>query len=123
MEGQHKNIRQKLKDLGVSSDGIDDIELIIKFVAVVNNGKGAPVIYETDPYDIVVLYTLVRMAASHDAFQDLDELQKQAIERFKGFCRRIWNELGLTVDEVKRMEQLFLDEETLERGETCKKKQ
>ena len=116
MEDQRGNMRQQLKALGISSSKVSDIELIIKYFTIVTEARDVPLLYETDVYDLAVLQTLINMAASHEAFQDLDELEKQAIERFKGFCRRIWIARGLTVDEAKRLDRLLLDAGTSERG-------
>lgn len=47
MEGKRKDMRQQLNDLGISSDNIDEIEVIILLFTAVNGIKEAG-FYESD---------------------------------------------------------------------------
>ena len=112
---KYKTLRERFTELGVSSSNIDDTELIIKFYSMVQAYENDVSTYETDVYDLAALQAVVVMAEGHPGFQDLDNRQKNAIDRFLGFCKRVWTERGITQDEADRISELFREEDICEK--------
>ncbi len=73
------------------------------------------VLYECDVVDLLTLHGVVCLGADHPAFQDLSHQSREAVKRFRGFCKRVWMRQGLSPEEAEQLDRLR--EEVSEGGE------
>lgn len=88
---------------GVSAD-VD--ALLTKHAALLKQYGSQLVAYEFDGIDLWVLHRVVCLGAEHAGFQRLSPQSKKAVERFRGFCKRVWMRHGLSADQADMLDRL-----------------
>jgi len=96
--------RPKLPDI----EGLDNeaTQTLFRFLELLREGAGVTISYELDATDLWVLHGVVCLGADHPGFEDLTDQSKAVIDRFRGFCRRIWMGAGLTAREAEILDKL-----------------
>lgn len=82
------------------------VALQAKFTALLKEHGRDLVTYEFDVIDLCILHGVLCLGADHPGFQDLSPQTKQAVDRFRGFCMRLWITQGLSPDEADMLDRL-----------------
>jgi len=80
--------------------------LLAKLAEMVKKHGTVDVLYECDVIDLLTLHGVVCLGADHPGFQDVSEQGKKTVERFRGFCKRVWMRQGLSPEEADRLDTL-----------------
>lgn len=84
----------------------EGVALLSKHAGLLKQYGSQVVAYEFDGIDLCVLHRVVRLGAEHPGFQCLSPQSKQAVERFRGFCKRVWMRHGLSAGEADMLDRL-----------------
>lgn len=91
---------------GIGGDSAEVAALLSKYAGLLKQYGDDTVVYECDSIDLLVLHGVVCLGADHPGFQDLSNTSKLAVERFRGFCKRVWMRQGFSPDEADRLDRL-----------------
>ena len=80
--------------------------LLSKYAHLLKQHGDERMAYELDGIDLLMLHAVVCLGAEHPGFQDISTQGKQTVERFRGFCKRVWMRHGLSPDEADMMDRL-----------------
>lgn len=69
-------------------------------------GYGSKVPLTINCLDLVLVHFVVCLGAEDPDFQNIAARSKEAVERFRDFCKRVWNKGGLSQDEANLLDRL-----------------
>lgn len=90
----------------IGGDTAEAAALLIKYAGLLKEYGSESILYVCDSVDLLLLHGVVCLGADHPGFQDISPQGKQVVERFRGFCKRLWMRQGLTPDEADLLDRL-----------------
>jgi hypothetical protein len=89
-----------------SWDKKDIDALLAKHGRLLRAHRGQRVVYEFGGIDLLIMHGVVCLGAEHPGFQRLSAETKQAVTRFRGFCKSVWMKQGLSSDEADILDRI-----------------
>jgi hypothetical protein len=85
------------------------VNILAKHALLIQEKGNCFVEYELDGVDLDVLHAVVCLGVESAGFEDLPPQAKEAIKRFRGFCKRVWMGQGLTPDEAETIDTMRVE--------------
>ncbi len=95
-----------LEDLGVPSENIEDIDLILRHSRTIAGVGEDGYQHTMSAAEISALHEVIMCGIGSQEPENISDVTKRAVKSFRDFCRFVWVQRGLTSEEAERVDTL-----------------
>lgn len=77
-----------------------------KFVDIMNATRDREYTYTFKAWEIGIFHGLIALAADHPGIQNMSPYTHAQIDKFRAWCKRVWEDMGMTEEEAELLDRL-----------------